>query len=78
MVGIHQYADTYSRKMAKSIKIQKLRKSKEKKSRFLKKALLGNVVRKLHAKFHEGSWIRKLSNIICTIFFAGKKRMKKE
>ena len=52
-------------KTAKSIRIQKLRKSPYKHffSGFFRKTVLGNVVRKLHAKFHWGSLIRKCFKI---------------
>ena len=60
MVGIHQYADTYSRKTAKSIKIKKIRKWTLKKIGVSQKAHLENVVKKLHAKFQWGSSIKTM------------------
>ena len=66
MVGIDQYADTYSRKTAKSIKIKK--KKIDLKNNFslvFSKKPLGNVGRKLHVgrKFHSGSSTENLSKI---------------
>jgi len=53
------------RKTAESIRIQNLRKSTGKIifKRISRKGPLRNVVRKLHAKFNRGSFIRKLSKI---------------